>query len=358
MSAENDFRSRAGLPAWRRAEELAAVPDLPDGRRWRAAARSVTRIAGEPGSPGRALITTTAWLLLLLGAGVAVVSFAGQYAAIFAARGGGHAQVMPSRIESGMLDAGMVIFALLGLGLAFAGKTSRTERALVVACALGSAAMGYAAADATSPRSVAAFVAPPVFLAVVVDRVIAVVRRHRLGETETSPWVPLGRASLWALRAAGVLALYLLRLLLDPHHTIPGLRRVVLNAAPLPERPVKAVVLPAPETPELPKPPPQAPTPPAVCTERTLLGECGRPLPCKDHPPRPSLPPVTKKNRLLELYRAHPAYGDRSKVSQVADELYAQAGLAGAGTARTYIGDELTAVEAAQAAAKTHQGGG
>ena len=36
-----------------------------------------------------------------------------------------------------MFDVGMIIFAMLGLGLAMARKPSRTERVLVMACSLG-----------------------------------------------------------------------------------------------------------------------------------------------------------------------------------------------------------------------------
>ncbi len=93
----------------------------------------------------------------------------------------------------------MIIFSLLALGLARGGQSARVERALILACALGSAAMNYAAADVSSARSVAAYVMPPVFLAIVTDRVIAVVRRHVLGmEAERSAWAALGRAALVA----------------------------------------------------------------------------------------------------------------------------------------------------------------
>ena len=62
-------------------------------------------------------------------------------------------------IEAASLDLGMAILTLLALGLAMAGQAARIERALIVACALGSAAQNYAAADVASPRSVAAYVA-------------------------------------------------------------------------------------------------------------------------------------------------------------------------------------------------------
>ncbi len=271
----------------------------PDG-----AAEVTTTVRAKEGKrpPGTGLISTASWLLLVLGAGVLAVSYAGQFAYIFAAR---H-QVIASNIEAGMFDVGMMIFAVLGLGLAFAGKPARAERVLVVVCALGSAAMGYAAADVASPRSVAAFVAPPLFLAIVVDRVIAVVRRHRLGDAESSPWAPLGRAAWWAVRAAGLVLLYLLRLILDPEETAKGLRRVVLIAAPLPTAVPAAEVL----------------------------------------PPEREVTPGSKKAALLVLYRDHPAYGDRASVSPTATELAPQAGLQ-PGTARSYILAELTRIEAA-----------
>jgi hypothetical protein len=66
-------------------------------------------------------------------------------------------------------------------------------------------------------------VMPPVFLAVVADRVASVVRRHVLGEHERSPWL-----------AAAPLVLYLVRLLLAPPSTAVGLRRWVLLKTPLP----------------------------------------------------------------------------------------------------------------------------
>ena len=316
MSAEqDDYRRRAGLAtAWQQDVEPGDGPGLfavtePDGHRW---VTNVTRLAGNPSEPGTRLIGAAGWLLLILGGGVLAVSYAGQFTYIYAAR---H-QVLASNIEAGMFDVGMIIFALLGLGLAFARKPSRTERMLVVACSLGSAAMGYAAADVASPRSVAALVAPPLFLAVVVDRVIAVVRRHRLGDDETSPWAPLGRVAWWLLRAVGVVLLYGLRLVLDPHHTVPGLRRVVLLAAPLPEPPARHRAL---------------PDPPADVRD-------------SDAPSPDNSAPGTKKARLLELYRAHPGRGDRKRLAAIAAELAPQAGLQ-AGTARTYLLAEVKGLE-------------
>ena len=103
----------------------------------------------------------------------------------------------------------------------------------------GSAAQNYAAADVTSPRSVAAYVVPPLFLALVVDRVVAVVRRHVLGDAEGSVWAMVGRALAVLARAFAVVLLYGLRFLLAPPSTGAGLRRVVLNATPLPAAPAR-----------------------------------------------------------------------------------------------------------------------
>jgi hypothetical protein len=201
-----------------------------------------------------------------------------------------------------MFDVGMVIFAALGLGLAFARKPSRIERVCVMACSIASSGMNYAAADVTSPRSVAAYVAPPIFLALVVDRVIAVVRGHRLGDDEGSPWAPLGRAALTAARLAGLVALYLLRLALDPKETGRGLRRAILNAAPLPAEPAAV---------------------PQVTWQAAAAG--------------------SKKEALITLYRQDKRHGDRGLAARAATDLAPQAGLQ-AGTARTYINEYLASL--------------
>ena len=72
------------------------------------------------------------------------------------------------------------------------------------------------------------------FLAVITDRVIAVIRQHVLPLDAESAWAPLGRAAVIVLRLAGVVALYLLRTILAPSGTLRGLRQIVLNAAPVP----------------------------------------------------------------------------------------------------------------------------
>ena len=61
------------------------------------------------------------------------------------------------------------------------------------------------------------------------------VRRHGLGIQEDSAWTTLGRVMLAALRLAGIILLYSVRFVLAPRETAKGLRRMVLDAAPLPE---------------------------------------------------------------------------------------------------------------------------
>jgi len=255
---------------------------------------NVRRLVGGERAPGSALIAAAAWLLALIGGGALYVSFTAQQRYVFAAR---H-QDVASVIEALLLDLLMIVFTLLALGLSRAGKSSRTERALILACAAASAYMNVSAADTVSPRSVVAYAVAPVALAVVVDRVVAVIRRHVLADDEASAWTALGRVLRTVARLAGLILLYSLRFALAAPETARGLRRVVLDAAPLPG------LLPAPEEPKAIDPPP------------------------------------TKKAALLALYRAHPEYGVRTSAAKVAGELAAQAGLQ-AGTAHAYVYAEL-----------------
>ena len=269
-------------------------PGLPgfthDGERLIINAR---RRAGTGPTRGSVLIAAAAWLLTLTGGGALFASFTAQYTYILAVR----RQDAASAIEALLLDLLMIVFTLLALGLSRAGQAARAERALILACAAASAYMNVSAADLASPRSVAAYAVAPVALAVAVDRVVAVIHRHVLADEEPSAWVTLGRAAVAAAGIVGLVLLYSLRFVLAAPETARGLRRMVLDAAPLPPR----AEAPAPET----------------------IG-----------------PPRTKKATLLALYRAHPDYGDRSRASRVAAELAPRAGLQ-AGTARTYLYAEL-----------------
>jgi len=113
-------------------------------------------------------------------------------------------------IEALLLDLGMIVFTLLALGLARAGQPARTERALILACAAASAYMNVSAADLASPRSVTAYAVAPVALAVVVDRVVAVIRRHVLAEQQPSAWTTPapGPTALSCTKKSVFLALY------------------------------------------------------------------------------------------------------------------------------------------------------
>jgi hypothetical protein len=177
--------------------------------------------------PGSAMINVAVVLLFALAIGLYAVSLIGQYRWLTGER---HNDAV-SWVEALALDGGMSIFSLLALGLARAGQSARAERSMIILCALGSAGMNLAAATDTSPRSVLAFIMPPLFLALVVDRVVSVVRRHYLGDAD--------QRSVWA--AGSKVALYALRLVLAPPSTVTGARRAVLAATPVPEAPARPV---------------------------------------------------------------------------------------------------------------------
>jgi hypothetical protein len=251
------------------------------------------RCSGAGRAPGSVLIAVAAWLLALTGGGALYVSFSAQYWYILAVR----RQDAASVIEALLLDLLMIVFTLLALGLSRAGQPARAERVLILVCAAASSYMNVSAADLASPRSVTAYAVAPLALAVVVDRVVAVIRRHVLAGQQPSAWTTAGRATAAAARTTGLALLYCLRFALAAPETTRGLRRMVLDATPLPALP---------ETP--------APGPTALS--------------------------CTKKSVLLALYRAHPNYGDRRNASRVAAQLASQAGLQ-PGTARSYLYAEL-----------------
>jgi hypothetical protein len=317
---------------------------IPSIQVWDDAVANVRRVSEEAKRPGRRLIAAAAAGLGLLDAGLFAVSLRAQYSYIFHAKG----QSWPSVIEAAALDAGMVIFSLLALGLALAGQSSRIERALIVLCAVGSAGMNYAAADVSSIRSVAAYVMPSIFLAIVTDRVIAVVRRHVLGlEAEQSAWGTIGRALLAVPLLAARVVLYVLRLVLAPWSTVKGMRRWVLESTPLPAGPARTAVTVQAETVsheadagELDTPDRRA-LPPGSCIAASDSGEvCGRVRPCTRHEPEVSIPGETKKAHLIRLYRDHPRYGDRAWASRAATELAGHVQLS-PGTARNNVNEYL-----------------
>jgi hypothetical protein len=260
------------------------------GERPDASVRSWAR-TGRP--PGSVLIAVAAWLLALTGGAALYVSFSAQYGYILAVR----RQDAASVIEALLLDLLMIVFTLLALGLSLAGQPARAERVLILLCAAASSFMNVSAADLASPRSVTAYAVAPVALAVVVDRVVAVIRRHVLAGQHPSAWATAGRAAAAAARTGTLALLYCLRFALAAPETARGLRRIVLDATPLPALP-------------------EAPAP------GTTTLSC------------------TKKSALLALYRAHPDYGDRRSASRVAAQLAPRAGLQ-PGTARSYLYAEL-----------------
>ena len=270
---------------------------------------NVRRIAGADRAPGAALVSAATILLGLLAAGLFVVSLAAQYRYVFAVK---H-QSVPSAIEAVGLDVGMVVFSLASPRAGDGRPVGRIERALIVICAVASAGQNYAAADVTSPRSVAAYVMPPLFLALVVDRVVAVVRRHVLGDAERSVWAAVGRGLAALVKGLGLVLLYLLRLVLAPPSTSAGLRRLVLIATPLPaaEKPEKS--------------------------ERQ--GD-------EDDETRepPELEGASKRARLAWWYKRDAAYGDRSAAAAAAKRIAPHVDL-GEGTARAYIGQILADLE-------------
>ena len=181
--------------------------------------------------PGARLIWASTLGLAVLALATFYVSFRAQFTFMYAVK---H-QDLPALVEALIADVAMVVCSLLALGMACAGQPAKVARLLVVVFAGLSAGMNYLAADVTSVRSVAVYVMPPVVFAVCTDQVVAVIRRHGLGIAEDSAWAVMGRLALAAVRLAGIILLYGLRFILAPAQTARGLRRMVLNAAPLPE---------------------------------------------------------------------------------------------------------------------------
>ncbi|HEY1323175.1 MAG TPA: hypothetical protein VGF32_23155 [Streptosporangiaceae bacterium] len=242
--------------------------------------------------PGARLIWASTAGLAVLALATFYVSFRAQYAFMFAVK---H-QDLPALIEALIADVAMVVCSLLALGMACAGQSAKVARLLVVTFAGLSAGMNYLAADVSSFRSVAVYVMPPTVFAVCTDQTVAVIRRHGLGIQEDSAWSVLGHVALAALGSAGAITLYGLRLALAPAETAKGLRRMVLNAAPLPADPE---TVPAPEG--APEPEPEVVPRPAL-EAVPAIQEPPQVTPAKQ--PGPATP-----ERLAEFYAADLAEG-------------------------------------------------
>jgi len=287
------------------------------------------------------VIMAMTWLLRVLDAGLLYVSFAAQYRFVFNEKG----QRVPSAIEAGMLDVGMVLLSGLGIGLALAGKPSKSVRFLIMVCAAASAGMNFANANPGSWKSVAAYVAVPVFLAVITDRVIAVIRQHVLPLDAESAWMPLGRFLLAIGKVSALFLLYLLRMALAPAQTLTGLRRMVLDAAPVPgiiEVEAEPELMPAPDlragvffrahggiTPHL-----------TFDHDGQLVLCTACPLDVADDEEPPEF--GSKREAFEWHYRRHPQFGDREAMSQVARVVGEAVGLQW-GTSRTYAAAILAA---------------
>jgi hypothetical protein len=248
--------------------------------------------------PGARLIWASTFGLAVLALATFYVSFRAQFTFMYAVK---H-QDLPALIEALIADVAMVVCSLLALGMACAGQPAKVARLLVVVFAGLSAGMNYLAADVSSVRSVAVYVMPPVVFAVCTDQTVAVIRRHGLGIAEDSAWAVLGRLVLAAVRLAGVILLYALRLILAPAETATGLRRLVLNAAPLPG-PVQDH--PAPETAPVPEGAPG--TVPEV-TPRPVL-EAVPAIPARSPVTPGKQPGPATPERLAEFYAADLASG-------------------------------------------------
>ncbi len=341
----NDFSRAAGLRDWAATEAELNGPGLfevngsdPD----RKFITNVLRLAGNARNPGSRVIATATWLLAILGGGLLFVSASAQFHYVFDIK----QQTAASLIEALSPDAAMVILSALGIGLALAGKASKGERFLIVAFAFLAAGMNYAAADPHEWRSVVAYTAPPLVLAVITDRVISVIRRHVLPTDTESAWSWLGKAAVACLRVAALLALYGLRAVLAPKSTLTGLRRMVLDVAPVPGQ--QAVRAPAGLPSEVDFAAHGITSPHLTVDGHGQLALCTScPAPEGDQPPLFA----TKKEAFEWHYRRHPLFADREALSRVAREVGELAGLQW-GTARTYA-SEILAADARAALAGT-----
>lgn len=170
------------------------------------------------------LLTAASLLLTGLAVAMGTVSWHAQYAFIFSVK---HQQVA-SALEALGLDCGAVVFSLLGIALARLGRRAVIERTLVCVCAAWSCAMNAAGADLSSPRSVGAFVMPPVLFAITSDRLVSVIRRIALGPAADAD----AQRSAW--RTGGLAFLYAVRLAAAPVSTVRGGRLALLQVTPVP----------------------------------------------------------------------------------------------------------------------------
>jgi hypothetical protein len=212
--ADRDWHP-GGIP-----DEAYAPPDK-DGIRWLHLGNG-PKAEGATDWAGAALLIAASLLLLGLAATQGFVSWHQQFVFVLASK---HDRTV-SGLEALGLDAAAVIFAVLAVAQARLGRSAHIERALNLACALGSMTMNVLGADLLSPRSIAVYVLPPVLYAAGSDRLIAVVRQHalsRLGDQAD-------QRSVW--HVAGAAAMWLLRLMVAPPSTLGGFRTWVVDSCP------------------------------------------------------------------------------------------------------------------------------
>jgi hypothetical protein len=203
----------------------------------------------KPVNEPRAQDGSAAWLrsaMIALGA-LAIVSATVSYSAQFVMVDAAREITFISALEAGIPDVGALIFASLGIALALHGRRAIRARMLNLAAVATSVFMNYAAAG-HGWRDLAIWVMPPVAYALASDTAIGVVRawsiapQQQLDETladdEATPLAIFGR-----------IVLYGLRFVLAPPSTARGVRRMLLNATPLPpsaiEPPTDRKVLPS-----------------------------------------------------------------------------------------------------------------
>ncbi|KAB2390497.1 hypothetical protein [Actinomadura montaniterrae] len=200
-----------------------------------------TSAEGTGDRAGGWLLAVASVLLLILATAQGYVSYRAQYSFVHAQK---HEHAA-STLEALGLDAAAVIFALLALAQARLGRSAVAERALNLACVLGSLFMNALSADPSSAKSVAAWVLPAALYAAASDRLIAVVRQRALsgrdGAEEGSPLAAARGLALWALRFG-----------MAPSSTVRGFRAWVLDEAPV--APGRRALPSRPELPALPAP--------------------------------------------------------------------------------------------------------
>jgi hypothetical protein len=291
---------------------------------------TMRRPKGSPKDEGTA-DPAASWLRsALIGLGVlavaaAAVSFAAQYVLVYGAKG------IPwvAALEAAIPDAGAVVFACLGIALALKGKRALRARGGNLACIGLSLTMNLLAARA-GWRGIAIWVMPSAVYAFASDTLIGVIRAYvlaKLGKTDDDRTM---------LDVFGQVALYLLRFMLALPSTASGLRRQVLIMTPLPTASTAALSPAVPNVAALPAAPK---TPGSAAISNTgpdpeAPGGVTRPA----GPARPR--GGSKRAQLIAAYEAlagiDARYGDRSKASQVARELAAEAGMQW-GSARTAL---------------------